>query len=220
MFHLHTQLEVVAGIDQQVLRSGEKDVVGSVDEEVAPRLSHHRTIDTRQEDIVQFVVDQHLRTVIHEDASFRVHQQLTRIAVARLHRYTFKTVFAGVSTHTVHRGHPQSSVPVAEQTLHVVVRQTDGVLRTEILMVLMTVVAVQPSERGYPQLSRRILLYILHTAVRQFLRHHQPMLLVLVTLLLSLCLPTSVQHQQARHRHNDRYDGFILSHSYTNLLQR
>ena len=124
VFHLHTQLEVVAGIDQQVLRSGEKDVVGSVDEEVAPRLSHHRSIDTWQEDIVQFVVDQHLRTVIHEDASLRVHQQLTRIAVARLHRNTLKAVHVCVSTHAVHRGHPQPSVPVAEQTLHVVVGQT------------------------------------------------------------------------------------------------
>ena len=124
VIHLHTQLEVVAGINQQVLGPGNQDVVGSVDEEVAPRLSHHRSIDTWQEDIVQFVVDQHLRTVIHEDAPLRVHQQLTRVAVARLHRNTLKAVHVCVSTHAVHRGHPQSPLPVAEQTLHVVVGQT------------------------------------------------------------------------------------------------
>ena len=71
---LCTQLEGVAGIDLYILRPCDQDVVGSIDKEVAPRLSHHRTVDTRQEDVVQFVVDQHFCTVIHEDASLRVHQ--------------------------------------------------------------------------------------------------------------------------------------------------
>ena len=121
---LREQFKSVAVVDEEVLGPCNQDIVGGVDEEVAPRLSHHRTVDARQEDVVQFVVDQHLRTVIHEDAPLGVHQQLTGVAVARLHRNALKAVLVRVSAHAVDCGHPQLPLPVAEQALHVVVGQS------------------------------------------------------------------------------------------------
>ena len=212
MLHHQTLFECVASVDDQVLWTYQQDVVGRVDEEIAPRLARHRTTEAWQEDVVQLVVDQHLGTIVHEYVSLRVHQQFTGVTVTCLHRNALKTIHACVSAHTVHRGHPQPSLVIAEQSLHVVVWQSQGVLRTEILMILMTVVAVQSSERGYPQLSRGVLLDVLHTTVRQFLRHHKSVLLVLVELLLGFRLLTGNDDTCLYQAGDNRNDRFSLSH--------
>ena len=96
----------VAVIHHQILRSYDQDIVGSIDEAVAKREIGHRTGDARQEDVVQFVVDQHLRTVIGHHATFGVHQQFAGIAVAGLHGDALKGVHVGVAGYAVHRGYP------------------------------------------------------------------------------------------------------------------
>ena len=97
-------------------------------------------------------------------------------------------ILTGIAAHTVHRSHPQPSLLVAEQSLHIIVRQTQGIVSTEILDIGMSIVAVQAPECGNPDLSCGILLDGLYATVRQFICHYESVLLVLVVLLAGLCL--------------------------------
>ena len=105
------------------------------------------------EGLQPFVIAQHLRAVIGKDAPPAVLQQLLDIEVRRLHVDALEAVLAGVSADAVDRGHPESPLLVAEDVLDLVVRQARRVVQTEILVVLVAVVAVQATERAYPQLS-------------------------------------------------------------------
>ena len=96
------------------------------------------------------VVNHYLRAVVDHHASLRVHQQLTGVAVARLHGYALEIVLSGISAYAVHCRHPELSLLVVEQILHVIVRQSQRVLRAEILVIRMSVIAVQSSERRNP----------------------------------------------------------------------
>ena len=153
MLHLHALLKRVTSIDQQVLWPYEQDIVRSIDKDVAPRLTCHMAAEARQEDVVKLVILQYLRTIIYKDAPLRIHQQLAGVAVARLHRYALKTVLLRILTHTIHRSHPEAPFLIAKQTLHVVIGQSQRVVCTEILVILMSVIAVQTSERAKPHLS-------------------------------------------------------------------
>ena len=201
VFQFHALFEVIATIDQEVLRPYQQYIVREVDKEVAPSLSCQLPADAWQEDMVCFVIHQYFCTRIDEHAPFRIHQQLTGVAVARLHRYTLKVVLLGISAYTVYSGHPEASLLVVEQSLHIVVGQSQRVLRTEILVILVSVVAVQSSERGNPKLPSGILFDGLHATVRQLLRHHQSVLLVLIFAPVALVLLlTGNDHHRAKNR--------------------
>ena len=130
---------------------------------------------------MRLVVHHQFHAVIDEHAPLRVHQQLAGILVSRLHGNALKVILLGVAAHAVHRCHPQAPLFITEQTLHVVIGQTQGIVGTEILVIGMTVVAVQTSKGGNPQLPCGILRNGLHTTVRQFLCHHERMFFVLVS---------------------------------------
>ena len=100
------QLEIFTAIYLQVLRINDDNRIGAVDETVAPRHVGHLACHLREEDILHLVVHQELGAIIHEDASTGVHQQLTSIAIARLHGDTLKVVLPRIAANAVHRGYP------------------------------------------------------------------------------------------------------------------
>ena len=154
---------------------------------------------------MRLVVDHHVHAVIDKDTALRVHQQFAGVLIAGLHGDTLEVILTRVTTHAIDRRHPKPSLLVAEQPLHIIIRQRQGVLATEILVVLVTIVAVQAPEGANPQLSGGILGDTLHTAVRQFLGHHKVVLFVFVLIgILPTFLLTSLHHPRTSEADQDR----------------
>ena len=175
--------------------------VSIVDDTINYLTTEHPLIGSGDDKRYTYTIHQHLRPIIYKQASFAVHQQLAGIAVAGLHRDALKTVSFRVAAHTVHGGYPEAPLLVAQQRLHVVVGQAQRVVGTEILVVFITVVAVQSAESCYPQLPSGIFFDALHTTVRQFLRHDQALLFVLVLVaVFFIFLLTSRQGDDARQK--------------------
>ena len=111
-------------IYQQIVRTGQQDVVGSIDKTVAPRLVGHGTVYLRQENVMLLVILKQLHPIIHKHAPFFIHQQFPGVTVTRLHRYIFKVVILSIPAHAIHRGHPQASLLITQQTLYLIVGQS------------------------------------------------------------------------------------------------
>ena len=159
------KFEIIAAIQLDIGRSDHHDDARPIDETVAPRLVSHLSGHFGQENVMLFVVHQQLRAVIYEHAPLTVHQQLTGITITCLHGYAFKGILTGIAAHTINGGYPQVSLFIAKQTLDLIIGQTYRVESTEILMIFVTIVAVQSAEGSYPQLAGLILGNTLHTSV-------------------------------------------------------
>ena len=90
--------------------------------------------------------------------------ELQDILVVRANRYATEIVAVGIYAQPVDRSHPQTPARVEHHILNLVVGQTERIVRTEILLVLVGVVLVQSAKRSDPDMPLRILgesLYLL-----------------------------------------------------------
>ena len=157
------------------------------------------------------VVKQHLGTVVGKHTAVSVLQEFLDVLVGGLRPDALEAIHAGIAADTIHRGHPEPPLAIAEDIFDLVVGQSHGVVGTEILVVFMSVVAVQSPEGAYPQLSRGILSDTLHTTVRQFLCQHKTVLLVLVPVAV-LTVLSSAAHGQPRCHQDEQSPFRDISH--------
>ena len=99
------------------------------------------------------VVKQHLGTIVGKHTPVSVLQEFLDVLVGGLRPDALEAIHAGIAADAIHRCHPEPPLAIAEDILDLVVGQSHGVVGTEVLVVFMSVVAVQSTEGAYPQLS-------------------------------------------------------------------
>ena len=124
IMNISEEFEIIAAVQLHISRTDHHDDARPIDKAVAPRLVSHLAGNLSKEDVVLLVVHHQLHTVIYEHAAPAVHQQFAGIAITRLHGYSFKVILTGIAAHTIDGGHPQAPLIIAEQSLHVIIRQT------------------------------------------------------------------------------------------------
>ena len=68
-------------------------------------------------------------------------------------------------SHAVGRGGPEDPVAVAPDVVDLIVRKAQGVVRAEILVILVDVIFVEATESGYPYMAVGILRESVHSLV-------------------------------------------------------
>ena len=88
----------------------------------------------------------------HEDAACAVFEELQDIAVVRKHGQPPEIVLVGIEARPVDGGDPQPLFRIQHQILNLVVGQAQRIVRTEILLVFVRIVLVEPAERSEPDM--------------------------------------------------------------------
>ena len=96
------------------------------------------------------IVTEHLSTIINQNTSTTILQDFLHIEIRGFCIYTLKTILIRINTHAIDGGYPKPSPTVAEYVLDLIVGQSRRVVSAEILMVLMAIIAVQPTESTNP----------------------------------------------------------------------
>ena len=96
------------------------------------------------------VVEHYIGTVVGIHTTVSVLQKFLDVQVRCLCTDAFEAIHAGIAADAIHRGYPETALAIAEDILDLVIGQPHGVIGTEILVVLVTVVAVQTAEGTYP----------------------------------------------------------------------
>ena len=89
--------------------------------------------------------------------------------ILRCHTNTSKAIFLiNIHAYTVYRSHPKPTARIAEDALDIIIGHAERVICTEILVVVLAIIAVEPTEGTYPNISSPVFRDARYTTIGHF----------------------------------------------------